>query len=151
MLFKKSLRPSVFIVTYYLDKKNSPRYLIQKRKKHWKGWEFPKGGIEKLETKKQAVKRELKEETGLDPIKIKNHHKKGIWLYEEELKDRPGIKGQKWHLFSVEVKKEKLKIDKKEHYSEKWTTYNKAMKTLTHKNQKDCLKLVNDWLKEEKN
>jgi len=82
MLFNKSFRKSVFIVTYYLEKNNSPMYLIQKRKKHWKGYEFPKGGIESFETKLKAVKRELNEETGLKPIKIKNHHRKGRWLYK---------------------------------------------------------------------
>ncbi len=147
MLFKRSLRPSVFIVTYYLDKNNSPKYLVQKRKKHWKGWEFPKGGVERFETKRMAAKRELNEETGLKPIKLKNHKLKGKWMYEKELKDRPGIKGQTWHLFSAEVKKGKLIRDKREHYFEKWTSYGQAMKLLTHKNQKECLKFVNDWLK----
>jgi 8-oxo-dGTP pyrophosphatase MutT (NUDIX family) len=148
MFSKNKLRPSVFIVTYYLDKNNSLIYLVQKRKKHWKGWEFPKGGIERFETKRHTVKRELKEETGLKPIKIKNHHKKGKWFYNQELKDRPGIKGQTWHLFSVQVKNGKLSIDKKEHYSLKWLPYSKALKILTHKNQKECLKFVNDWLKD---
>lgn len=147
MFFKKKLRPSVFIVTYYLDKNNSPFYILQKRKKHWKGWEFPKGGIERLETKRQTVKRELKEETGLNPIKITNHHKKGVWFYDKELKDRPGIKGQTWHLFSVEVKKSKLGLDKREHYIQKWVSYPQALKLLTHKNQKECLKLVHNWIK----
>lgn len=123
-------------------------YLIQKRKKHWKGWEFPKGGIERFETKRQAVKRELKEETGLNPLKIKNHHLKGKWDYQEELNDRPGIKGQTWHLFSVEVKKSKLGLDRREHYTQKWVSYSQAIKSLTHKNQKECLKIVNRWLKE---
>ncbi len=48
-------------------------FLILHRNKNWKGWEFPKGGIEEGETPEQAVIRELKEETGLPNIKI---HKK---------------------------------------------------------------------------
>ncbi len=142
---KQKLRKSLFIVTYNLESKK-PEYIIQKRKLHWKGWEFPKGAIEKRETKIKAIKREIKEETGLEIIKIKNHKTKGKYLYKKELKDRPGIIGQTYTLYSVQVKKAKIKIDKKEHSSSKWVSYLQAMKLLTYKNQKDCLKIVNDWL-----
>ena len=142
---KRKLRKGVFMVTYAFEK-NKPIYVIQERKKHWKGWEFPKGGIERFETKKHAVKREIKEETGFNAIKIKNHHKKGKWIYEKELKDRPGLVGQTWHLYSVRIRKGKLKTDEKEHLSQKWVSYKEAMKLLTYKDQKECLKIVNEWI-----
>ena len=41
------------------------KYINLKRKLHWTGWEFPKGGIGFLETKKNCIKREIKEEIGL--------------------------------------------------------------------------------------
>src|SRR3989344_1192122 len=43
------LRKGVFIIVYRKEK-DKLSYLILKRKLHWKGWEFPKGGIEKGET-----------------------------------------------------------------------------------------------------
>ena len=58
-------RKAVFAVTYYITPEGKIEYLILKRKKHWKGWEFPKGKIEKFETKKAAARREVNEETGL--------------------------------------------------------------------------------------
>ena len=143
------LRKAVFIVVYYLEK-NKPNYLILERKLHWKGWEFPKGGINFLEFKKHAVKRELFEETGSKPIKIKNHYFKGKYNYKEELKDRKGISGQTFLLFSVQVKKQKVKLDKKEHKSYLWLDFNKTLKKLTHKNQRQCLRIVNNWLKHDK-
>ena len=40
-------RKSVFGVAYCKDNDGKIEYIILKRKKHWKGWEFPKGKIEK--------------------------------------------------------------------------------------------------------
>ncbi len=144
-MYKQKYRKSVFIVAYSLEGKE-PIYIIQKRKLHWIGWEFPKGGIKKFETKRQTVKREIKEETNLKPIKIVNHKIKGKYKYPKIFSDRSGIIGQSYHLFSVEVKKGKIKFDRREHFSSKWATYKEAQKLLTHKNQKDCLKIVNNYL-----
>jgi 8-oxo-dGTP pyrophosphatase MutT (NUDIX family) len=143
-------RKAVFFVTYYLNKDNKPFYLIQKRKLHWKGWEFPKAGVNFLESYKHAIKRELKEEAGLTPIKITKFKEKGKYKYPEKLKDRKGILGQTYKLYAVETKKGKLKVDKKEHYSEKWMDFNKAIKIITHSSQRKCLRIVNNWLKHDK-
>lgn len=144
-------RKGVFIVTYCFEKKKL-LYLVLERKLHWKGWEFPKGGKDCIfESNKKTVKRELFEETGLKPLKIKNHHKKGKYLYSEELKDRKGFLGQTFSLFSVQVKKQKIKLDKKEHSSYQWIEFDKALKKLTYSNQKQCLRIVNNWLKYDKN
>ena len=51
----KKYRKAVFIVTYLKTKKGI-KYLILKRKLHWVGWEFPKGGLEKKEKKIQGAK-----------------------------------------------------------------------------------------------
>lgn len=134
------------MVTYHLEDKQ-PKFLIQKRKLHWKGYEFPKGGVEKLELKFWAIKREIKEETGLPIKKIHNHRVKGKYPYKKELKDRPGIIGQTFSLYSVEVKKGKPILDKREHTDAEWLTYREALKKLTWENQKESLTLVNEWLK----
>ena len=85
MKSKNKYRKGIFILTFNLEK-NKPEYLILKRKLHWKGWEFPKAGIERFESKKKAVKREIKEETGLEIIKINSHKNKGKYLYKKEFK-----------------------------------------------------------------
>ena len=104
------------------------------------------GAIEFLETKKHAAKRETEEETHLKVLKIENHHKKGRYLYDKKIKDRPGTIGQTYNLYSAKVKYGKLKMDKKEHYFGKWVSYKEAIKKITHKEQKECLELVHKFL-----
>ena len=91
-------RKAVFIVTYSRVK-DKIYYLILKRKKHWTGWEFPKGAIEKKEKMIDAVKRELKEETGLKPKeKIKRFRINGKYVYVKKFSDRKGFTGQTYTL-----------------------------------------------------
>ena len=149
MIFnRKKYRKGIFMVTYKFVR-GKPKYLILKRKLHWKGFEFPKGGMEKSETSFETIKREIFEETGLPIKKIKNHNRSGKWKYNEDLKDRPGMIGQTWSLFSVEVGNGPIKIDKHEHSSFEWLSYEEALNKLTYENQKICLDIVNDWLKNE--
>ena len=143
---KERYRKAVFVVTYSIIG-NKIYYLVLKRKLHWKGWEFPKGGMKNSETKIKAVKRELKEETGLKALKIKKFNIKGKYKYDREYSDRPGIKGQTYNLFAAEVKKGKIKLDKLEHSNYKWLSFKDAIKKLTWKNQKKCLRIINNYLK----
>lgn len=143
MKYKKA----IFILTYAKTKKGT-EYLILKRKLHWRGWEFPKGVIKFFETKRDAVERELLEETGLTPLRIKRFHYSGRYDYKKMLPDRPGIKGQTFSLYAVEIKKEKIRLDKLEHSDYKWVSFKKAIKMLKWSNQKKSLEIVNKWLKE---
>jgi 8-oxo-dGTP pyrophosphatase MutT (NUDIX family) len=138
-------RKAVFIVTY-LKENDKIYYLILKRKLHWIGWEFPKGGINFLETKKGAVKREIKEETGLDVLKIKKFKVSGKYEYDKEYPDRKGFRGQSYSLYAVEVEKGKVKIDRLEHSSYKWLEFEKAVRELKWPNQKKCMAIVHGWL-----
>jgi len=142
---KKRFRKGVFIVTYRKEK-DKITYLLLKRKLHWIGWEFPKGGVEKFELRKRAVKRELKEETGQSSNNIKNFKIKGKYKYHKPLRDRPGFIGQSYKLYSAEIKNKKVIFDKREHSTYRWIPYKKALKQLTWQNQRKCLKIVNDYL-----
>jgi len=140
----RTYRPSVFAIVY-LKKKNLS-YLILKRKLHWTGWEFPKGGIDKKENLLQSVRREVFEETGQFPVLINKLKEKGKYKYPHLLPDRQGYLGQEFVLFAAEIKSKKIKIDKKEHSDYKWLSFKEAEKILTYPNQKKCLKIVNKYL-----
>jgi 8-oxo-dGTP pyrophosphatase MutT (NUDIX family) len=146
-LQKLRFRKAVFVVVYVIRNKKI-EYLILKRKKHWIGWEFPKGGVEFLETKKMTVRREVKEETGLKILKIKKFNVDGLYKYKKKMNDRKGFIGQTYHLFSAEVQMGKVSI-KEEHSDFKWMNFNEAIKKVTWENQKKCLRIVNDYLKNE--
>ena len=138
----------------YAKVKGKIEYLLLKRKLHWKGWEFPKGGIRIFESKKRAIKREIKEETGLKIKKIKKFNLNGRYKYDKEYPDRRGFIGQSFSLYAVEVKKPakgKIKIDEREHTDYKWLNFEQAIKKLAWPNQKKCLKIVDEWIKKIKN
>ncbi|HPD81882.1 MAG TPA: NUDIX domain-containing protein [Candidatus Pacearchaeota archaeon] len=147
-LKKRKYRKAVFGVVYSKDPLGKIEYLILKRKKHWKGWEFPKGKIENKETKRIAVRREVHEETGLKITSIKSFNEKGKYIYKKILADRPKIIGQTYSLFGVQVKKGKVKIDKIEHNGHRWVSFEEAYKKLTWPNQRKCLKMINNWIKD---
>jgi len=140
------IRRAVFIVTYSKTRKGI-KYLLLKRKLHWKGWEFPKGGVGLLEPRRFAVRRELKEETGISPIRINSFDERGIYKYDKEYPDRRGILGQDYKLYSAEVDfSKKVKLDKLEHSEFKWVGFKEALKRLTWSNQKKCLRIVDESL-----
>ncbi|MBU2458817.1 MAG: NUDIX domain-containing protein, partial [Nanoarchaeota archaeon] len=99
-MVREKYRKAVFIVAYKKQGEGF-EYLLLKRKLHWNGWEFPKGAIEFLETKRRAVLRELFEETGLKPVgKIKKFNYSGKYNYGKVLKDRLNFKGQTFTLYA---------------------------------------------------
>lgn len=144
----RKYRKGVFIVVYI---KKPVRYLLLHRKLHWKGWEFPKGGLLANEKYKHAVTREIKEETGLKILKMRKFDIKGKFIYDKKTEKERKFKGFDWKLFAVEVKKDKVRISRKEHDNYKWASYSQAVKLLKWPNQKKCIKIVNNSLKRFKN
>lgn len=144
---KSKYRPAVFVVVYRIDKhSNKPIYLLLRRKKHWKGWEFSKGGVEEGETEKETLLREVKEECGLKILKLKKYKIKGKYKYPPKFKARPGFIGQTYSLYSARVGEGRVTIDKREHSSFKWLDFFGAKKIITYDDQKKCLSIVHNSL-----
>ena len=101
---------------------------------------LPKGHIEKNETIKECVKREIKEELGLDSD-IDFSFKKTITFSPEEgvIKDVT---------FFIGTTSGDLKVDGAEVKEARWMKYSKAINTITYKSDKDVLKAANKYLKE---
>lgn len=142
---KPEYRKSVFVVVYF-KQDNKIKYLLLKRKLHWKGWEFPKGGVDNNESEEETARREVKEETGLDINAFRKYDFHGEYKYKKKYPDRGEFIGQKYSLYAVEVSNGKVHMDEKEHSNYEWLDFANAMKRLTWKNQKDCLKIVNSSL-----
>jgi 8-oxo-dGTP pyrophosphatase MutT (NUDIX family) len=118
-------------------------------------WGFPKGHIEKGESEEKAARREVKEETGLEDIKIIKGFKEYIkyifrdiyGLKEEEKKKAPWIfKIVIYYLAETKTKEIKISF---EHIGYEWLPYEEALKRLTFKNAKEILTKANKFLLEE--
>jgi 8-oxo-dGTP pyrophosphatase MutT (NUDIX family) len=143
---KGKYRKAFFCVVYLKTKgilgKKKLLYLVLKRKLHWDGWEFPKGGLDGNESVKKGLLREIKEETGQIPHLVSSYPISGKFKYKGVLSDRPGIIGQTYRLFSAQITAKKINFDPHEHSQYKWVEYRKALKLLEWPNQRKCLKIV---------
>lgn len=147
---KKGYRKAVFVVIFRTNPvTHEVDYLILRRKLHWIGWEFPKGGIEKQEHILETIKRECFEESGLRIFEVKQFRESGQYRYKTPVTDRPEYIGQSYSLFAAEVpyvNSNNVKIDEFEHNAFKWLKFKDALKLLTWTNQQKCLAVVNHWV-----
>lgn len=83
------------------------------------GWQFPQGGIQKNETPRQALFRELKEEIGLGQHEVEIINSTNGWLrYDlpknlQRLSSKPVCIGQKqiWFLLKLTSSEKDIKLD----------------------------------------
>ena len=120
---------------------------------HYKSghWDFPKGHIEEGEKEDETVKREIKEETGIEDVKIIEGFKTWIkytfrqtyGLEKDEKKKAPWVfKIVTFYLAETKTKEVKISF---EHLRYKWLPYGQAFEQLTFKKAKEILKRANDF------
>ena len=115
------------------------QYLLVKRIPERGGfWQPITGGLEE-ETKIEALKREVREETG-----IKNIIRIIEDVHHFEFSD-PHL--MKEYVFGVEIPaNEKIVLDKKEHSEFKWCGFQEALELLEWKENKEALKKLHQTL-----
>lgn len=113
--------------------------LLHYRERHW---DLPKGHIEKGESLEETTKREVKEEAGLDDIKILPGFKETI-KYFFKWDNKNILKFVTF--FLAETKEKEIKLSE-EHTGFDWLEYQDALERLTFKNAKNILKKANDLL-----
>ena len=105
-------------------------------------WDFPKGHIEEKEAELDTIRREVREETGIDDIELVPNFKEKIQYYYK-------INGELMHKEVVfclaKTEEEKVKISF-EHIGYIWLPYDKAMEKLTFRNAKEMLKKAHAFL-----
>jgi bis(5'-nucleosidyl)-tetraphosphatase len=120
-------------VIFSIDKDSGAEFLLLH---HTSGhWDFPKGNIESGEDEKQAARREILEETGIQDVnflegfreKIEYRYKRGEKLIYKEVI---------FYLLRTNTKKITLS---NEHIAYVWNKYDNAVKQLTYKNTKNVL------------
>ncbi len=99
------------------------------------------------EKPENAVTREVEEETGLKALSVIPFSSKGKFTYDKKTQRERGAKGFIWKLYATEVRKDGVKISKREHDGFKWLSYAKAIRQLRWPNQKKSLKIVHKTLK----
>ncbi|MEX0940291.1 MAG: NUDIX domain-containing protein [Candidatus Babeliales bacterium] len=110
-------------------------------------WDFPKGHIENDESKKEAAKRELKEETNLEAHIIDGFEESLSYFHHLPKTNELAFKVV---CFFVGVVKEKNVQLSHEHIDYAWMPYDKALKKLTYDNAKEMLKKVETFLNNQK-
>jgi len=132
IIFRKEGNEIYYLLLHYPSSAKAPRDY----------WDLPKGHIEKGEKIEKTVKREVKEETGLEDLKFVEGFKEWIKYF---------FKFDGKNIFKIvtfllaEKKTEEVKIYF-EHIDYKWLSYEEAIKQLTFKNAKEILEKANDYL-----
>jgi len=132
VVFRKESNKIYYLLLHYPSGARTPRNY----------WDFPKGHIERGEKEIETVKREVKEETGLEDIKFIEGFKKWV-KYFFRFQGKTVFKIVIFYL--VETKNKNVKISS-EHIGYKWLPYEEALEQLLFKNAKEILKKANDYL-----
>jgi len=107
-------------------------------------WDFPKGNVEKGEREEDTVLREVKEETGLDDVKLIDGFKRRIEYFYR----RDGRSVHKEVVFLLaETKKDDVKISF-EHRGFGWFKFRDALENVSYNNSRRILLQAQKYLNE---
>lgn len=104
-------------------------------------WDFVKGNIEESEDDFETVRREAKEEAGLDVEILPSFKERITYFYKKE-----GRTISKEVVFYVaEAKNKKVRLSY-EHKGFKWLPFKEALEKITYKNSKQVMKNAHAFL-----
>ena len=107
------------------------RYLLLKYRYKSEYWDFPKGNVEKGEREEETVRREVKEETGMEDIKFVPGFKEKIFYFYRRGEETI-FKQVTFYL--VEALKTAVKISA-EHVGFEWVSFETARSRLKQKSK----------------
>jgi len=136
---------NTLIIVVYKREAKLIKYLLLKRKLHGKSWELPRADIEEKISAIKTIKKEIKRQTNQVPYYIKKYSFQGKYKYEK-INSNQEIIGNKYKLYSAEIKNSNIKLDSLTHLDYKFLDYKKAIEILNLKEERQSLILVNEKL-----
>ncbi len=106
-------------------------------------WDFPKGNIEKGENEKQAARREIMEETGLNDVSFADGFRKEIKYFYK----RDGKLIDKSVVYFLAETKGRHVTTSWEHKDHIWAPLEQALLLLNFSNSRETLKKAGEYLK----
>lgn len=117
-------------------------------------WQFPQGGVEKGETREEAILRELEEEIGTNKLKVLNKMDESIkYIFPHYLKEKYGMDGNEQIFFLIYFYGNDSEIrfdnqEKPEFKSFKWVKYSQPPLQVIYFKKLSYLKAL-EYFKEE--
>ena len=130
---------SAGIITYMIKNREINYLLLHYPAGHW---DFPKGKIEKGETKQEAALRELQEETGLTAQLDSNFEATFSYIFRDTEKE---LTQKTVYFFIGHATHDLVKLSY-EHIGYQWLPYKEAHEQLTYNNAQDTLKKTHTYL-----
>jgi 8-oxo-dGTP pyrophosphatase MutT (NUDIX family) len=136
---KGNIRNIIGIIAF-----DGERFLLLHRSLHWRGWEYPKGGIEDKETPEQALGRELLEETSIKKFELISKIN-DVKFFDKVRNVEGKMQNYLVRVSSnsvVKLNNDHVLDDKKviEHDDFKWCFPEEAVKKLTHNDMKKTMR-----------
>jgi 8-oxo-dGTP pyrophosphatase MutT (NUDIX family) len=151
-IFNLSFEKSVGAVIFRRNESDEKEFLLL----HYPSghWDFPKGHIEKDETEKETLRREIIEETGIIELNIIAGFKDYIRYFyqangderEERIKNGNGLNVFKKVVYYIAETKEISIIISDEHINFEWLNYEKAVARITFENGRNVLRKADVFL-----
>ena len=105
-------------------------------------WDLPKGHVEKGETEEQTMKREVREETGINNIEVVNNFREPISYYFKA-KGKTVFKVLVFYLAKARGRVVRVSH---EHIGYVWVPYREAINHLKFQNAKKVIQKANNFL-----
>ncbi len=135
---------SVGAVIFHKEKGKRKYLLLRYPSSREDYWDFSKGHIEKGESEEETLKREVREETGIEKVKIIPDFKEWI-KYFFKLNNKGVFKIVTFYL--VETDEIDVKISE-EHKDYIWVGFDEALNLLKYANAKKVIAMADNFLTE---